>query len=333
MEEPFRYPAEWEPHDAVWLAWPAHQSPWESTPMAAVRSEFVALCRAIGEPLKILVPDQDQEREAAAAMGDLNLEFHHIPFGDIWLRDTAPIFTLAGKRRCARVFRFNGWGEKFVYPGDDTVATRIAEKSGEVVASSDWVLEGGSIDTDGEGTFLTTAQCLLNPNRNPRLDRAAVEARLGRDLGATRVLWLQNGLAGDHTDGHIDNIARFVGPGKVVCMTPSGADDPNAATLLSIQEQLEAMTDAAGRPLEVFKVSSPGRVLDRTGSIMAASHLNFYIANKAVVVPMYPESHDTGILEQIQALFASRQVKGLPAWNILHGGGSFHCITQQVPSL
>ncbi len=343
MNKVLRYPAEWEPHDAVWLAWPSHPDPWESTPLEAVQEEFAGLCRAIADPdpetgrprgerLHILVPDEKREEVARRRLSGLGATFHRVPFGDIWLRDTAPIFAVCGSGRIATTYRFNGWGGKFVYPDDDAVAAAVAHLSGDPVASYSWVLEGGSLDSDGEGTLLTTEQCLLNPNRNPGLSRTQIEERLRDALGAERILWLGRGLEGDHTDGHIDNLARFVAPGKVVCMKPNGDFDPNKAIFEETIETLRNLRDARGRQVEVIPIPSPGRVLDRNGDIMAASHVNFYIGNTTVVVPLYPGSDASQVLEALAPCFPGRRVVGSPAWNILHGGGSFHCITQQVPT-
>jgi agmatine deiminase len=342
MESRFRYPAEWEPHEAVWLAWPCHPAPWEDTPLDAVQAEFLALCRAIaapdaadgrqrGERLHLLVPDHATEQAVAHRLAGLEVRFPWIPIGDIWLRDTAPLFVQHVSTRVANVFRFNGWGGKFNYPHDTAVAAAIARESRDATLHRDWVLEGGSLDSDGEGTALTTAECLLHPNRNPSLGRDEIVTRLRSELGFRKVLWLDKGLRGDHTDGHIDNLARFVGPGRVVCMEPADDRDPNREVLLATIRQLGAMTDDAGRRLEVVTIPSPGRVLDRHGELMAASHVNFYIGNASVVVPLYPGSHDTEVLSRLQDCFPGRRVVGLPAWNLLHGGGSFHCITQQMP--
>ena len=232
-----RQPAEWERHSACWLAWPSHGHLWQEN-LGPAQAEVAGLGRAIaeqgGEALELLVQDAAAEAEARAALGPVlgQVRFHRVPVGDIWLRDTAPIFVKDGTGALrAACFRFNGWGGKYVLPGDDRVAGRVAALSGAPARLSDWILEGGSIEADGEGTLLTTRQCLLNPNRNPGLDEAAIEAALRRDLGAERVLWLDEGLLNDHTDGHIDTLARFVAPGVVVCMAAQDPSDPNAATL------------------------------------------------------------------------------------------------------
>lgn len=331
-------PAEWAPHRACWLAWPAHAHLWEAN-LPAAQAEFAALCAAIaadgGEALEVLVEDATAEAAARAALAPAagRVRFHTVPVGDIWLRDTAPIFVVEAGTVTAGCFRFNGWGGKYVLPGDDRVAAQVAALSGAPARLSGWVLEGGSVEPDGEGTVLTTRQCLLNPNRNPGLDEAGVEALLRRDLGAAKVLWLDEGLLNDHTDGHIDTLARFVAPGVVVCMAPAGPDDPNAAVLERIAQDLAAMTDARGRRLQVVRIPSPGRVADEDGRVMPASHVNFYIGNRAVVVPTYGTPTAEAAVAALAPLFPGRRVVGRSARAILSGGGAFHCITQQQPEV
>jgi agmatine deiminase len=250
------------------------------------------------------------------------------PFGDIWLRDTGPIFDRAGR---AHRFLFNGWGGKYDLPFDDRVGDAVAAVAGAEIVRHPFILEGGAIEMDGEGTLLTTRQCLLNPNRNPGWDEASAEAFLKRALGVTRVLWLDEGLANDHTDGHIDNLARFVAPGRVLCQAPVGADDPNADVLDEIALTLAAMSDAQGRKLEVIRIPSPGVVRGEDGDSIPASHMNFLIGNEAVVVPIYSDMGDDA-LKALAPLFPDRRIVGLSSTAILTGGGSFHCITQQEPA-
>ncbi len=338
MPTPPRLPAEWTPHEATWLAWPAHADLWGEN-LAPAQRAFVALCEGIAsgpaetrEELRILVRDGEAEEGARAALGHLAPRLHRIPYGDIWLRDTAPIFVRDEAGRVVpTVFAFNGWGGKYVLPGDDGVARAIAATTGVSGEVFPWVLEGGSVEVDGEGTVLTTRQCLLHENRNPGMGREAIERGLVEALGAERVLWLGEGLLNDHTDGHVDTIARFVAPGVVVAMEPSGADNPNREALLQILGDLRAMRDAAGRSIEVVTVPSPGRILDAEGRIMPASYVNFYIANHAVVVPTYGAPADEAAVARIAALFPGRRTTGVDARAVLTGGGAFHCITQQVP--
>src|SRR5271169_3645903 len=254
----FRQPAEWNRHEAVWLAWPSHLDLWGDT-LGKVRSAFTAFASAIadvdpatgrprGERLEVLVPDAANEALAKSALAGLGARFHLIPFGDIWLRDTAPVFLSGeGGARASVSFAFNGWGGKYVLPHDDGVSSRVAEAAGFPAFRFDWVLEGGSVEVDGEGSCLTTRQCVLNPNRNTAMNEGAIERALGEALGVDKILWLSRGLVNDHTDGHIDTLVRFVAPGVVVCMESRSADDPNAAVLGTLIGELSALTDARGR--------------------------------------------------------------------------------------
>lgn len=281
-----------------------------------------------GDHVKLLVHGAEARASAGAAVGDA-AELVEAAYGDIWLRDIAPIFA---SRTRANVFRFNGWGGKYVYAHDDTVGLTVARLAGAEVQMRDEVLEGGALDGDGEGTFLTTRQCLLNPNRNPGMDEAAAEAYLARTLGAAKIIWLGEGLMNDHTDGHVDNIARFVAPGVVVCQIAFGADDPNAARLDAIAAELGAARDARGRKLQVVRIPSPGLVFDDEGEFAPASHMNFLIGNASVVVPTYGTPSAVAAVAELQKLFPGQDVIGLPARHILSGGGAFHCITQQQPA-
>jgi agmatine deiminase len=245
------------------------------------------------------------------------------PFGDIWLRDTGPVILKSGARRQAARFRFNGWGGKYELEGDDTLGLRLAETIDLDAESYDWVLEGGAIDVDGTGLAVTTEQCLLNPNRNPGITKTDVEARLREQLGIERLLWLGDGLLHDHTDGHVDNLARFVAEG-VLAIPVSAEDDPNATVYADARARAEAFG------LEVTALPSPGRVL-REGEIIPASYMNFYIGNAAVAVPLYGATNDEAAVAAIAKLFPGRHVEGYRADHLLTGGGSFHCISQQVP--
>lgn len=332
-------PAEWDRHSACWLAWPSHGHLWQEN-LAPAQVEWAALCLAIagegGEALEILVQDGAAEAGARAVLGPVldKVHFHQIPVGDIWLRDTAPIFVKDERGGLhAACFRFNGWGGKYLLPGDDHVASRVAGRSGASLLDQAWVLEGGSVEVDGEGTLLTTRQCLLNPNRNPGMDQEAIEAALRESLGVDKVLWLGDGLINDHTDGHIDTIARFVAPGVVVCMEAMDPEDPNAPILDRIAADLAAMTDAKGRKLQVVRIPSPGLLLNEEGDLMPASYVNFYIGNRSVVVPTYGTAQDEAALAALAPLFPGRRVLGRSARAILSGGGAFHCITQQQPEV
>ncbi len=336
-----RQPAEWEPHEAVWVAWPSHDALWAQL-LGDAQREMIELCEAIadvdakgrprGETIRMLVPNGVRHLEASEALEAIGVSFSRVPFGDIWMRDVAPIFTRDGDGNVAAVsFAFNGWGGKYILDGDELVAGRVAELAETELYAFGFVLEGGAVEPDGRGTLITTRQCLLNPNRNPGMDRETMEARLGEALDARRVLWLEEGLLNDHTDGHVDTIVRFVEPGRVVCMEPRGEDDPNRDVLSAIAEDLARMRDAHGRTLQVERVPSPGRVTDHEGMVMPASYLNFYIANSTVVVPTFGSAADDEAVETIGALFPGRRVVGARANAILTGGGTFHCVTQPQP--
>ncbi len=339
----FRQPAEWDRHEAVWLAWPSHRDLWGDA-LEPVRSAFTDFASAIadvdldrgrprGERLEVLVPDAANEASAKSALAGLGARFHRIPFGDIWLRDTAPVFlTGKGGARASVSFAFNGWGGKYVLPHDEGVSSRIAAAAELPAFRFPLVLEGGSVEVDGEGTCLTTRQCLLHPNRNPAMTEEMLEAGLRDALGVETVLWLGDGLCNDHTDGHVDTLARFVAPGVVVCMRPAGRLDPNAKALRAAEAKLRTFRDVRGRRLEVVGVPSPGIVADAAGHPMPASYVNFYVANTTVIVPAYGVPNDEAARTGVASLFPTRRILSVSARNLLEGGGAFHCITQQVPA-
>lgn len=299
--------------------------------LEAAQGEFLALAAAIGasEKLEILVTNTQDKQKLTAALANCDYRCHSIPYGDIWLRDTAPFFLVdeTGGQR-AVCFAWNGWGNKYLLEHDDGVAAQIVQFLGIEAAFYDWVLEGGAIEVDGTGLCLTTKQCLLNPNRNPSMDQRAIETALQSALGLTKILWLDRGLVNDHTDGHIDTIARFFAPGKVLCMEPSRCDDPNTEALTEIHATLYQW-QAQGILKEVVCLPSPGLVLDAKGEIMPASYLNFYISNATVIVPTYDAPWDEDAVAIISKCFPDRKTIGLSAKAILTGGGAFHCITKQ----
>ncbi len=329
-------PAEWAPHSAMWVGFPSHADLWQDDLDAAQR-EVADFARALagpgGERVRLMLEgDAAQARAAALLDGVGGVELVRAQFGDIWLRDTGPLFLQDGAVTRAASFRFNGWGGKYVLEGDETVAEQIAAAAGKPLTPYDFVLEGGALDHDGFGTVLTTRQCLLNPNRKAGWDEAAAEAALRHALGARKVLWLGEGLVNDHTDGHVDNLARFVAPGVAACPVAWGRDDPNAEVYDETARALAAMTGARGGQLQVMRIASPGRLEDDQGRIVPASHMNFVIANGAVIAPIYDEQAGAMALDALKSLFPERQVVGLPARAILTGGGSFHCITQHEPA-
>jgi agmatine deiminase len=332
--ETISIPAEWAPQKAIWTAWPADPREWNGD-LASPRRDVAAMVNALGDgnAVRLLVNGQEAEASARAAVGGA-AEIVPLKYGDIWLRDTGPIFARSAQGQVALRFKINAWGGKFDLPDDAAVGDDIAKLAGKPVLRFGFVLEGGAIDHDGEGTILTTRQTLLNPNRNGWNGEEAEDA-LGQALGAKKIIWIGEGLLNDHTDGHIDNIARFVGPARVVCQSPAGPDDPNAKTLTAIAEALENATDALGRKLEVIRIPGVGLYRNALGEVSPASHMNFIIANGIVVVPVYGTKTEDAALEALQAVFPDRKVVGVRSHGLLGagdaGGGSFHCITQQEP--
>lgn len=323
-------PAEWAPHKAIWTGWPSAADLWGDD-LEPARAEVAAMVHALadggrGDRMRVLAHGREAEATAKLALGK-SAEVIVAAFGDIWFRDTGPIFAAESK---AHGFQFNGWGGKYQLPHDDEVGARMALTAGAAFKQHEFILEGGAIEMDGEGTLLTTRQCLLNPNRNAHWTEQGAEVALKRALGVERVLWLDEGLLNDHTDGHIDNLARFVAPGRVVCQTPFDRSDPNHDVLEEIALSLAGMHDAKGRKLEVIRIPSPGVLTDEDGDVIPASHMNFIIGNSTVVVPIYSGTGDDAVAA-LAPLFPGRRVIGLSSNAILTGGGSFHCITQQEP--
>jgi agmatine deiminase len=326
-------PAEWSPHSALWLGWPSHADLWAED-LAPAQAEVAALARALAGPgkenVQLLCSGADAANAARLVLGDVDgVTIVEGRFGDVWLRDTGPIFTASGQ---AEAFAFNGWGGKYQLEGDDMVADQIAQHAGAALRRHGFVLEGGALEHDGEGTVITTRQCLLNPNRNPGWTEKEAEAALKGALGVEKVLWLDEGLANDHTDGHVDNLARFVAPGLVLCPLAWGQKDVNAEVYDAIAKALSGMTDAAGRKLEVGRLPSPGRVTDAEGFIVPASHMNFIIGNEVVVAPIYEERPGLLAVDALEMYIPDRMIMGRDSRALLSGGGSFHCITQQVPA-
>ena len=324
---PVRMPPEWAEQEWIWIGFPHRADLWEEYTLPA-QEQIAAFANAVaetGQRVRLVVHDAANEMRARELVsGAVELERH--PYGDIWLRDTGPLVVFdATGRRIAQRFRFNGGGGKYDdMEGDQEVGASLAEVGDLPIKQADWILEGGAIDTDGTGLAVTTEQCLLNPNRNPHLSRADIEARLRDQLGFDRVLWLGDGLLGDHTDGHVDNLARLVAPGTLAIPLPTGPDDPNAAVYADARER------ALDFGLAVRDVPSPGR-LDEAGMVEPASYMNFAICNQVVVVPTYGSYHDEEAVAAIGALFPGRAAVGILSQAVLTGGGSFHCSSQHVP--
>ena len=320
-----RMPPEWHPQQWLWVGFPHDGDEWPGYLGRAQEqiAQFASMVAESGQEVRLLVRDAATAARAKALCSDkVTLEVRR--YGDVWLRDTGPLVVQRGGAPIAKRFGFNGWGGKYLMDGDQQIGAELAASAGLPVETGDWVLEGGALDHDGTGLVVTTEQCLLNPNRNPQLSRAQIEARLAQDLGFDRVLWLGDGLINDHTDGHVDNLARFVAPGVLALPCATGADDPNEAIYA------DAKVRALAFGLQVREVPSPGRI-ETAGRIEPASYMNFAATTRLVVVPIYGSAHDADGVAAIAALFPDRAVIGLMADAVLAGGGSFHCASQQMP--
>ena len=315
-------PPEWAEQDWLWIGFPHDAEEWPDK-LARAQEQIAGFANAVsesGQEVRLLVRDAANEvRARQLVTGSVKLERRK--YGDIWMRDTGPLVMSDGS---ARRFGFNGWGGKYRMPGDETIGAELARDAGCAVQTADWILEGGAIDVDGEGRLLTTEECLLNPNRNPGLSRYDIEARLREKLGVSEVIWLGKGLVNDHTDGHVDNLARFVAPGAVALPQATGPDDPNAAVYADAAARID---DTA---LSLFRIPSPGRI-EAANRVEPASYANFAITTHLVVVPTFGSLHDEDGVAAVAQLFPDRATIGLPADAILAGGGGFHCASQQMP--
>ena len=326
-------PAESAPHERCLMAWPARVELWEGYGERA-RAEYAATANAIAafEPVTMVAaPGQAAQVRAACTAA---VDVVEIPIDDSWLRDSGPIFVVDQEGRRAGVdFRFNSWGERFLpYDLDAAVSKELLEVLGIERIESSMVLEGGSLTVDGEGTLITTEQCLLNPNRNPDLSREEIEAELARTLGVTKVIWLKWGhFEDEHTDGHVDGVCAFARPGVVVAQTCDDPDNPNYELMAENLELLRAARDAGGRSLEVVELPH-FPYFDLDGKTLMTSYPNFYVANGGVVVPTAGLELDDEALSIIGGAFPDHQVVGVPSRVIAFGGGGTHCITQQLPA-
>ncbi|WP_308013935.1 agmatine deiminase family protein [Streptantibioticus parmotrematis] len=330
---PFRMPAEWTEHERCLMAWPTRPDLWERV-LDDVRHEYAEVARAIAEFEPVTMVALPGQGEQARELCGPSVEIVEMPVDDSWLRDSGPIFVLDENGERAGVdFRFNAWGGKHrPWDADDRISALLLERLGVPRVPSGMILEGGAITVDGEGTLITTEQCLLNPNRNPGLNREQIEDELKSRLGVTTIIWLPyGGLEDTETDGHVDGVCAFVAPGKVVVQLPSDPDHPDHERMRINRAVLENAVDAKGRRLEIVDLPQSAFV-EVDGRHTEVGYLNFYIANGGVVVPVadVPEA-DQGALSVIASAFPDRKVVGVPTRTVAWGGGGIHCITQQVP--
>ncbi|MGV1049614.1 MAG: agmatine deiminase [Solirubrobacterales bacterium] len=350
----FRMPGEFEPHAGCWMAWPERSDNWRWGAKPA-QAAYAAVATAIAASEPVTMGVSDEQFEHCRSVLPPSVRVVELANDDAWIRDSGPSFVVDGEGgRRAVDWRFNAWGGLegglyFPWDRDDRVAAKVAEIEAADRYRAPLVLEGGSIHVDGEGTVLCTEQCLLNPNRNPELSREQIEAALRDYLGAEKVVWLGRGVHEDETDGHVDNIACFARPGLVLLTWSEDESDPQHEISVEARERLEAASDARGRRLEVLTLPSPGPLTmtaeeaagvdaiagtkpRRAGDRLAASYVNFYLGNTRVVYPLLDERNDEQAAEILRACFPEREVVGVPAREILLGGGNIHCITQQVPA-
>jgi agmatine deiminase len=338
----YAMPAEWAPHRATWLSWPHDSVTWPGRRMEAARRTFAAMAAALadGERVEILVKNAVLEREARSMLSDVGarasrIRFRRIPTADAWMRDFGPTFLVRrrgrGPKRAYVRWRFNAWGGKYDrLLRDDGLPDRLGLRLPRFAPGI--VMEGGSIDADGDGTLLTTEQCLLNRNRNPGLSKQDIERALCDTLGLSKVLWIGEGIAGDDTDGHVDDITRFVAPGVVLTSVEDDPRDENHAPLRENWKRLRTMTDAKRRRLEVVKLPMPSPLYAGRRRL-PASYANFYVGNAVVLLPIYGDrTRDAKAIRTLARLFPTRRVVPLECADLVFGYGSIHCVTQQEPA-
>lgn len=336
-------PPEWARHRGTWLSWPHKEASWPGN-FGPVPFVFAEMVRALQphEEVHLNVRDAAMEAEALgvlaeARVGGHNVTFHHHPTNDAWCRDHGPVFvqrTVGTRREEAIIdWGYNAWGGKYPpFDLDDVIPTRIGAHFGIPVFHPGIVMEGGSLDVNGLGTLLTTEACLLNENRNPHLSKAQIEQYLQDYLGVTKILWLGDGIIGDDTDGHVDDITRFVDATTIVTVVEDDTDDANYDLLQENLERLHTMTDQDGNPFRIIELPMPRPVI-REATQLPASYANFYIANNVVLVPTYDPERDPIALERLQACFPDRRVLGIDCTELVWGLGAFHCVSQQWPAL
>lgn len=327
-------PAEWEPHQRTFMAWPCRASLWGSAAaLQRARAAYAAIARAIArfEPVT-MIANPGHAAAAAAACGEaVSISAYEID--DSWMRDTGPTFVRDGQGGLAGVqWRFNGWGGKYIpHDKDAAAATALLRDLGKVCHMAPLVAEGGALHVDGAGTLLTTEQCLLNPNRNPGMRRSDIEEVLKALLGVRTIIWLEQGLFGDETDGHIDNAACFAAPGRVLLQGCDDPDDPNHAISADNLARLRSARDASGNRLEIMQLPAPRTRRDEQGRRLISSYVNFYLTNGGLIMPAFDDPADLAARELLGAAFPGREIVQLPALDIVAGGGGIHCITQQMP--
>ena len=339
----YRMPAEWETHEATWLAWPQNEETWPGK-LPQIESIYLQMMEALTphEKVCLLVNDERTQEKVikqlrARGIQEKKVIFYLIPTVDGWVRDYGPHFILRdndGKHEKAFVkWKFNAWGGKYEsLMLDDRIGDELAPLLGVPVFRQDMILEGGSIDTNGAGACLVTEQCLLNSNRNPQLSKFEIEQTLKDFLGFTHLIWLGEGIEGDDTDGHIDDITRFVNPTTVLTAVEKNQADPNHVPLQENLKRLQQATDQKGKKLEIMTFPMPGRV-EGFGARLPASYMNFYIGNSAVLLPLFGHANDGAALKILQEIFPKKKVVGIRSEDLVLGLGGIHCVTHEEPAV
>lgn len=333
----YRMPAEWEPHQSTWISWPHNTDTWpdELERVEAVIAEVVRVL-SLSEAVRINVNTEEQHTRAVRALDRVgavgDVRFHFIPTNDAWVRDYGPLFVVGGNGElAATVWRFNSWGGKYPpYDLDDAAGSKMAAELGVPAFESDMILEGGSIEVNGRGLLVTTESCLLNENRNPQLSRSEIEERLRSFLGVVSIIWLEGGIAGDDTDGHVDDIARFVSDRTMVVAVPKDPSHEDFEVLSAAAALLRETSTPDGDALRVIELPVPEPVFVK-GERMPASYANFYVGNRTVLVPTFDDPNDDAAVSTIRRCFPTRHVVGIDCSDLIWGLGAFHCLTQQVP--
>jgi agmatine deiminase len=329
----FYMPAEWHPHERCWMAWPCHLSTWSTVGLDRARIAYARVATAIAqfEPVTLLVNPGDEE--SAKHLCGKGIELITLPINDSWTRDTGPTFLLNQDSKLAGVdWIHNAWGGN--YPNcelDNQIASAIIKQTNAQYFHAPLVMEGGSFHVDGEGTILTSRECLLNANRNPKLSQQEIEHYLYTYLAGEQIIWLNQGLLGDETDGHIDEIACFIAPGVVLCLITKDPQDPNYHRLQENLEILKSAKDAKGRTLKVYTIEQPPTTyLD--GERLTLSYINFYLANQGIVIPAFGyDAYDKAAYQLFSQLYPNYKIAQIDALDVFAGGGGIHCITQQQP--
>jgi agmatine deiminase len=335
-------PAEWEPHEATWISWPHRDGisfPGSYDKILPVLAKMVDAL-ADSEPVCINVLDAGEENEVRGILAKYfartaHVRFFHIPTNEPWCRDHGPVFlTRAQEPKLAVVdWDYNAWGWKYPpFDLDDEVPVHVANQLKVPLFQPGMVLEGGSIDVNGSGTLLTTKSCLLNPNRNPDMTKAEIEGKLTAYLGVKKILWLGDGIEGDDTDGHVDDLTRFVNRTTVVTVIEEDQDDPNYEPLQSNLAKLREMNIEDETPLEVHLLPMPSKIV-REGQRLPASYANFYIANKVVLLPTFGDTCDAWAVSVLHTVFPDRKIVPIDCRQLIWGLGAFHCLTQQQPRI